>query len=153
MYAFTCVCVHMYFCVFEYMCVGGGGVMRMHGRPPKIAKCKTWTEGTEIQKHLDRKYYIIIFKISNTTISSKMQAKQSIIDRIQRRQHKWYGQLLRMDDSRWPKTSYIRRRIGISQHSCKNQVTDFMRSRNMEEFMAEDRQLWHLGMGGCLLAV
>ena len=29
-----------------------------------------------------------------------MQAEQSILDRIQRRQLKWYGHLLRMEDSR-----------------------------------------------------
>ena len=32
-------------------------------------------------------------------------------------------------------------------------VTDFMRSRNMEEDMAEDRHLWRLGVDGQLLAV
>ena len=42
-------------------------------------------------------------KISNTTLKSKMQAEQSILDIIQRRQLKWYGYLLEMDDSRWPK--------------------------------------------------
>ena len=30
-----------------------------------------------------------------------MQAEQSILDRIQRRQLKWYGHLLRMKDSHW----------------------------------------------------
>ena len=35
----------------------------------------------------------------------------------------------------------------------KNQVTDFMTSRNMEEDMAEDRHLWRLGGDGRLLAV
>ena len=33
----------------------------------------------------------------------KMPANQSILDRIQRIQLKWYGHLLRMEDSRWPK--------------------------------------------------
>ena len=32
-----------------------------------------------------------------------MQAQQSNLNRIQRRQLKWYGHLLRMEDSRWPK--------------------------------------------------
>ena len=35
-----------------------------------------------------------------------MQAEQSILDRIQRRQLKWYGYLLRMGDNRWPKKIY-----------------------------------------------
>ena len=86
-----------------------------------------------------------------------MQAKQSILDRIQRRQLKWYGYLLRMEDSRRIKkiyqwTPHGRRRRG-PQQSWRNQVTDFMRSRNMEEDMAEDRHLWRLGVDAGLLAV
>ena len=36
-----------------------------------------------------------------------MQAEQSILDRIQRRQLKWYGQLVRMKDSGCPKKIYL----------------------------------------------
>ena len=32
-------------------------------------------------------------------------------------------------------------------------MTDFMKSRNMEEDMAEDRHLWRLGVDGRLFAV
>ena len=35
-----------------------------------------------------------------------MQAEQSILDRIQRRHLKWYGHLLRMEDSRWLEKIY-----------------------------------------------
>ena len=35
----------------------------------------------------------------------------------------------------------------------KNQVTDFMRNRNMEEDKAKDRHIWRLGVDGRLLAV
>ena len=45
-------------------------------------------------------------KKSQTTIRSKMQAEQTILDGIQRRQLNWYGYLLRMEDSRWPKKIY-----------------------------------------------
>ena len=38
-----------------------------------------------------------------TTIRSKIQAEQSILDRTHRRQLKWYEHRLRMEDSRWPK--------------------------------------------------
>ena len=87
-----------------------------------------------------------------------MQAEQSILDRIQRCQLKWYGHLLRMEGSRCPKkiyhwTPHVRRRRGIPQQSWRNQVTDFMKSRGMEEDMAEDRHLWRLGVDGRLLAV
>ena len=40
-----------------------------------------------------------IQKIRNTTIRSKMQAEQSVLDRNQRKQLKWCGHLLRMEDS------------------------------------------------------
>ena len=58
-----------------------------------------------------------------------------------------------MKDNRWPKkwTPHIKRRRGKPQLSWKKQVTDFMRSRNIEEDMAED--LWHFGMDRRLLAV
>ena len=73
-------------------------------------------------------------------------------------QLKWYGLLLRMEDSRWPKkiyqwTPHGRRRIGRPQLSWRNQVTDFMKSRGMEEDMAENRHLWRLGVDRRLLAV
>ena len=35
-----------------------------------------------------------------------MQAEQSVLNRIQRSQLKWYGHLLRMEDSRWKKKIY-----------------------------------------------
>ena len=75
-----------------------------------------------------------------------MHAEQSILDIIQRRQVKWYGLLLRIDDSCWPNkikqwTPHGRRRRGRPQQSWKNQVTELMRSRNMEEDMAEETSL------------
>jgi hypothetical protein len=85
-----------------------------------------------------------------------MKAEQTIVDRIQRRQLKWYGYLLRMEDSRWSKiyrwTPHDGRRRGRPQQSWKNEVKDFMRSRNMEEDMVEDKQIWRLGVDGWLLA-
>ena len=80
-----------------------------------------------------------------------MQAEQSILDRIQRGKLKWYGHLLRMEDGPWLKKIYLwtphgRRRRGRPQQTWRNQVTDFMKSRNMEEDMAEDRHLWLLGV-------
>ena len=81
-----------------------------------------------------------------------MQAEQSILDRIQR-QLKWYGHLLRIEDGRWPKiyqwTPHVRRRRERQQQSRKYQLTDSMRSRNMEE----DRHIWRLGLDRMLLAV
>ena len=50
-------------------------------------------------------------------------------------------------------TPHGRRRRGIPQISWRNKVTDFMKSRSMEEDMAENRHLWRLGVDGRLLAV
>ena len=82
----------------------------------------------------------------NTSIRSKLQAEQSTLDRIQRRQLKWYEHLLRMEDSRWPNKIYqwrlyIGRRRGRPQQSWKNQVMDLKRIRNIEEVIAENRHL------------
>ena len=63
-----------------------------------------------------------------------------MLDRVQRRQLKWYGQLVRMDDIRWQKiyrwTSDGRRRKGRPQ-SWKNQATDFIRNIDMEDVTGE----------------
>ena len=53
----------------------------------------------------------------------------------QTRQLKWYGHLLRMEDSSWPKkiyqwTPHGRRRIGRLQQSWKNQVTDHEKQKH-----------------------
>ena len=69
----------------------------------------------------------------------------------------WQRNLLRIDDSRWTKKIYQwtplgRRRRGRPQQTWKNQVTDFMRIRNMEEDMTEVRHLWRLGVNGRLMA-
>ena len=68
---------------------------------------------------------------------------------------KWYGHLLRMKDSHWLKniyqwTTYYRRRRGRPQQSWSD---GFHENRNIEEDMAQDRHLWHLGMDKQLLAV
>ena len=78
-----------------------------------------------------------------------MQTEQSILDRFQRRQLKWYRHLLSMEDSLYSKNIYLwtqyGRRRGRRQELWKNQVTDFMRSRNKED-MAEDIHPRRLGM-------
>ena len=56
----------------------------------------------------------------------------------------------------WPKKIYLRtphgRKRGRPQQSRKNLVTNFMRSRNMED-MAENSHFWLLRMDRGLLAV
>ena len=123
--------------------------------------CEVWLLKTEEKMKLlalKKRLLKEITKILNTTMRSKMQAEQPILDRIQRKQLKWYGHHLRMEDSRLPKkiyqwTPHGRRKRGRPQQSWKNQVTDFVKSRNVEEDMAENRHLWRLGVDGRFLAV
>jgi hypothetical protein len=64
-----------------------------------------------------------------------MQAEESILDRLQRRELKWYDTSLE-----WKIVVGRRHRTAEGpQQSWKNQVTHFMRSRNMKEDMAEGR--------------
>ena len=75
-----------------------------------------------------------------------MQAEKSVLDNS-KKSIEWYGHLLRVEDSRWPKkiyqwTPHGRRRSGRPQQTWKNQVTVFMRSRNMEEHMSFGLREW-----------
>ena len=86
-----------------------------------------------------------------------MQAEQLILKRIEIRQFKFYGHLFRIQDSRWPKkiyqwTPHGRGRRGRPQQLWNNKMTDFMRSRIMEEDIAEDGHLGRLGVDRRLLA-
>ena len=59
---------------------------------------------------------------------------------IQRTQLKWYGHNLTMEVSRFPNkiyqwTPHSRKKRGRPKQWWKNQLTDFMRRRNMEEYM------------------
>ena len=61
-----------------------------------------------------------------------------------------------MDTSlEWPKKIYQwTLTVGGEEEDRKNHGgTNFMKSRNMEEDMAEDRHLWHLGVDGRFMAV
>ena len=72
-------------------------------------------------------------KVSNITIRWKIQEEKSILDMVQRKQLKWYGHHLRMEDSRWPKKIRIgHRTVRGEEEYCNNhgdQMTEFMRSR------------------------
>ena len=59
-------------------------------------------------------------KISNTTIRSKMQAEQSILDIIQRTQLKWYCHLIRTEDSRGQRFPSGYRIVGGEEEGCNN---------------------------------
>ena len=49
-----------------------------------------------------------------------MQAEQSILGRIQRRQLKWYGHLLRMEDVGQRRFTSGHRTVGGEEEDCNN---------------------------------
>ena len=64
-----------------------------------------------------------------------MQAEQSILDRIQTRQRKWYGHLLRMEGSRWTKKIFQwKTKTLIIMEEPSDGLNE---NRNMEEDMPE----------------
>ena len=81
-----------------------------------------------------------------------MHGEQSVLDRIQRRQLKWYDKLLRMNDSRWSKKitcGYRTMEEKRKTTTIMEEPSDFMRSRNRAEAITEDRCFWSLGMDSC----
>ena len=105
------------------------------------------TSALEIE-YLRRSASAQITKISNITIRNKIQAEQSVADRIRRRRLKWYRYLLRMEFSRWPKKINLPVGVGRQLQSRKNQMMDFMRSIKTEEDITKDKDvyLWRLGI-------
>ena len=53
----------------------------------------------------------------------------------------WKGEPRRPGSSLFSSRGFIYRR-GRPQQSWKNQVTDFISSRNMEKYVAQDKHLW-----------
>ena len=46
-------------------------------------------------------------RVRNEEIRNIMSATETVINRIERRSLVWFGHLLRMEDSRWPKQMFI----------------------------------------------
>lgn len=91
-------------------------------------------------------------RVRNEEIRNIMSAQETIIDRIEKRSLVWFGHLLRMEDSRWPKRVLSwqpqgRNRRGRPRRSWNEGITRAMRDRGMDENMANDRVAWRLGMG------
>lgn len=97
-------------------------------------------------------------KIRNEQIRNEMAANESVIERIEKRSLKWFGHLLRMDDTRWPKRIFKWRPAGKNKKgrprkSWNEGIRRAMRERNMDEEMAHNREAWKAGMGIQHLAV
>ena len=104
---------------------------RVRGSPPKRTQDRTWTKDNETQKHPVRALLLLLLLLLIRRIRNYLIINKKI--------YQW--------------TPHGRRRRGRPQLSWTNQVTDFMKSRGMEEDMAENRHLWRLGVDGRLLAV
>jgi hypothetical protein len=78
-----------------------------------------------------------------------MEVRQTILERMENNMSKWYGQVVRMDDNRWPKriTKWRpegRRRRGRPEVRWGKEVERVMKHRNLTPDEAINRQLWRL---------
>ena len=99
-----------------------------------------------------------IERIRNEEIRKEMSAKETVVERVEKRSLKWFGHMLRMDDERWPKRIFNwkppgRNRRGRPRKSWNEAIRQAMRERNLDEEMAYNREAWKTGMGMRHLAV
>lgn len=97
-------------------------------------------------------------RVTNVQIRNSMAATETVIDRIQKRSLKWFGHLLRMEDTRWPKRLFYwtppgKRKKGRPRRSWNEGVRTAMRERDLDEDTAYDREAWRRGVGRRRLAV
>ncbi|XP_030759846.1 uncharacterized protein LOC115885173 [Sitophilus oryzae] len=91
-------------------------------------------------------------RITNIEIRHRMNAPETIIDRVEIRGLKWFGHLLRMPEDRWPKRLFQwsppqRRKRGRPRRSWNNTIRQAMASRELEELDAFDREVWRRRTG------
>mgnify|MGYP005985278163 FL=1 len=85
-------------------------------------------------------------RIPNEEIRYRMKANETVLERIERRELKWFGHLTRMPDDRWPKRLFKwvppgRRKRGRPRRSWNDGMREAMERRNLDMDMAQDRQL------------
>jgi hypothetical protein len=90
--------------------------------------------------------------ISNQEIRTRMNAEESIIDRIKNKGPSWFGHVLRMEEERWPKQLYQwkppgKRKRGRPNKSWREEVMTTVQSRGLNIEDAQDRWLWRTGTG------
>ncbi|XP_030763703.1 uncharacterized protein LOC115888211 [Sitophilus oryzae] len=91
-------------------------------------------------------------RVRNVVIRAKMDATQTIVDRVEQRGLKWFGHLLRMEHQRWPYRIYSwsppgKRKRGRPRRSWNEAIRRAMEDRNLEEEDVLDRNRWRLGVG------
>lgn len=125
--------------------------------------CEVWTMKEEDKKRLTAVEMDYLRRSSRTSrlervrneeIRNRMSARETIIERIEKRSLIWFGHLLRMDETRWPKRVFSwkppgRNKRGRPRKSWSEGVTRAMRDRDLQEDMTRDREVWRqrLGLG------
>ncbi|KAJ4444491.1 hypothetical protein ANN_06283 [Periplaneta americana] len=90
--------------------------------------------------------------IKNEEIRHRMDAEETVLNRIENKSLKWFGHLMRMGEDRWPKQIYQwkppgRRRKGRLKRTWDNEVMEVMHKRGLRTEDAQDRRLWRIGTG------
>jgi hypothetical protein len=91
-------------------------------------------------------------RVPNEEIRRIMQAEQRVLDRIEARELRWIGHVMRMPEDRWPAIIHSwfplgRRKRGRPWRSWQDCITEAMKKRGMREKDAQDRILWRRGLG------
>jgi hypothetical protein len=93
-------------------------------------------------------------RVPDEEIRRIMQAEETVLDRTEARNLRWFGHVMRMPEERWPAIihSWIppgRRKRGRRRRSWRDGVTEAMKERGMREEDAQDRigLLWRRGLG------
>lgn len=90
--------------------------------------------------------------IRNEEIRRKTNRVYSTVDTIETKQLMWYGHVMRMEDTRWPKralnyTPSNRRRRGRPRVSWRQNVEECMRDRAIDTEDWKDRKRWRSKCG------
>lgn len=91
-------------------------------------------------------------RVRNEEIRNRTSAQETVIQRIEKRGLRWFGHLMRMEDTRWPKRVFKwsptgRNKRGRPRRSWNDGIRQAMRDRNIEEDLVYDRDGWRLRLG------
>ena len=82
-------------------------------------------------------------RIRNEEIRRQMNGKETVIDRIEKKELTWFGHLKRMNQQRWnPDGRGLR---GRPRRTWYEGIKQTMSARNLKEEDATDRERWRLG--------
>lgn len=117
--------------------------------------CEVWSMNADIKRKLtavEMDYLRRSAGVSRIEIRNRMEANETIIERVQKRSLKWFGHLLRMPEDRLPNKIFQwqqlgKRKRGRPRRSWNEGIRQAMASRNLEEDQAWNREAWHAGIG------